>query len=315
LPDPGNKKAAKGTCTHKALELLARQQVARQEAQTSFVDEETGGHWLTNSFSVPEAVETAWHYYTCVKETPFEWFQEDFEDVARWTDDALAYHGGLFDPRQRTVVWPEKYFDFTIDKPWAWYSFDLPDGTKLEGQLSLKGTLDLVCEVDGYPGVYELVDWKTGMRKCWNTGTIKDYQKLRDDPQLRIYHYALTKLLPRAKEIFVSIVWIQDGGPYPLPFGPEDLEKTEAMLQKRFERIRDTYLPKLIKGTPQQWKCSRLCEYGKKTWPGSGKTICEHLHGELLTLGMDKVTAQYGNQAALTRYGDGGGRSGAKTGR
>ncbi len=85
----------------------------------------------------------------------------------------MKLSNGLFNPLKREIIWPEKYFDFTIDKPWAHYDYVMADGRKIEGQLGLKGTVDLVCSLDG-TRVIELVDWKTGRRKDWATDKTKE---------------------------------------------------------------------------------------------------------------------------------------------
>jgi hypothetical protein len=109
---------------------------------------------------------------------------------------AMDDWGGMFNPLNMTIVQPEQYFDFTIDEPWARYAYTLPDGRRLEGQLALKGTVDLIAEEN--PETLHYTDWKTGMRKDWATGKPKDWKKLRDDPQLRLYHYALSRLIRTA---------------------------------------------------------------------------------------------------------------------
>ena len=102
--------------------------------------------------------------------------------------------------------------------------------------ISIKGTVDLITDAGN--GVYESTDWKTGMRKDWATGEIKDFWKLCTDPQLRIYHYALTHLYPEAKQIVPSIYFINDGGPFTMAYDQSDIDATKEMLRKRFEKIK-----------------------------------------------------------------------------
>lgn len=310
LYDAGNKKACKGTLTHKALELIAKKKVAIQEGSDVIYDAETGKDWRLDELTFNEAIDTAWDYYT-KKETHFDWKPVDFRDCKKWMLMALDYNNGLFNPLNRTVIWPEKYFDFTIDKPWAHYSYELPDGRKLDGQLSMKGTIDLVCKMDDDPDTIELIDWKTGQRKDWNTGLPKDYKSLRKDSQLRIYHYALSHIYPQAKNIVITIVYVRDGGPFSLPFCKDDLAETEDMLQKRFETIRDCERPKRIWG---DWKCTRLCHFGKNTYVDksgvdTGELICSHIHKKVIELGVSKCYEQFKSKDEAVDYGSGGGRS------
>ncbi len=308
IPKP-QAKADLGSMAHKALELLACKKVATQEGRDSFADEELGKSWDRDSFSVEAAIEESWRYYST--KLHWDWGEAERRQHGEWVRAALSFNGGHFDPSQRNVVWPEKRFDFTIDRPWARYSYELPDGKKLEGQLGIKGTIDLVCLAQGETDVVELVDWKTGQRKDWATGKRKDFKALRKDPQLRLYHYALSRLCPWAREIFITIVFIRDGGPFSLPFYREDLPETEEMLRKRFEEIRDCERPPLVwDKESERWKCKRLCTYFLNKWDGSGESVCSHVGGELQELGMKKTTEKYGGDLSqCLTYGSGGGRS------
>lgn len=313
FPDVGNKKADKGNIVHKALELMAMKKLAIQNGEAAVADAESGRRWPVDALTPEQAIDTAWDVYTKIRPTPHAWERRDFADCKRWMYDAFAYNGGLFDPMKRTVIWPEKYFDFVIEDERFAYAYVLPDGQRATGYLGLKGTVDLVCEVDHMPGVVEMVDWKTGMRKDWATGKPKDYDKLMQDPQLRMYHYALNRLLPDADQIYVTIVFIQDGGPFPLPFTKADLPETEAIIAKRFNEIRDNVRPKLIINDPvHKWKCSKLCHFGKNNFvdesgKDAGKTMCQHIADEVVQLGMDRVTAKYGKSLSFMNYGAGGG--------
>ncbi len=309
IREPGNKKAEKGNITHKALELLARKKVAIQQKEKTFADPEINEPWNVKSFDENNAIDWAWRYYTQMRETIHTWTEEDLADCREWMWKALTMSNGIFNPMSRKVIWPEKYFDFVIEEPWAKYSYKLAGGTVLDGYLGLKGTVDLVCEMDGSPGVVELVDWKTGQRKDWATGKIKEWKDLRNDPQLRLYHYALCHICPEATDIVVTIVFINDGGAYTLDFNRGDLAVTKKILEKRFNVIRNTTRPKLIY---PDWKCGRLCHFGKNNWPGTDKTMCQFIKQETIQIGIDKVIQKYGSQDALAAYGAGGGRAGEK---
>ena len=101
-------------------------------------------------------------------------------------------------------------------------NYTLPNGEEFTGRLAIKGTIDLVTEVDD--GVIEVVDWKTGQRKDWATGEQKDYEKLSKDPQLLLYYYAISKLFPQYEQAIMSIFYIRDGGPFSLCFDESDQE-------------------------------------------------------------------------------------------
>jgi hypothetical protein len=312
MKEPSGKKATLGNMVHKALELLARKKLALQEGEKTFSDPETKVTFVTDRFDPEQAIEIGHGYYSN-KETHHEWFPRDFRQVKQWMYDAMEMNGGMWNPLNRTVIAPEQYFDMEIDQPWAKYAYTLPDGNRLEGKLAIKGTVDLVTKLD--ENTLEYIDWKTGMRKDWASGKPKEWTDLRDDPQMRMYHYALTKLYPNVKNIIVTVVFIQDGGPFTLDFGKEDLPKTEQMLRERFELVRDCERPtRIIHDRQHKWKCARLCHFGK-TKTENGRTICDHIHAELITLGMGRVTKKYAKAGAFDSYGDGGGRCGESTGR
>jgi len=305
---PGSqKKADKGTLVHKALELLARGKLAEQEGALGFTDEETGRHFPRTP-CVEEAVAAAWAHYT-QSLSHWEWTDRDHVDCLLWAQEALTAAGGRVSPLTRTVLWPEKRFDLTFEADWARYDYALPDGTRLAGRLALKGTLDLVCRTE-HGDCVELIDWKTGARKDWATGKPKDFKSLMNDAQLRLYHYALCRLCPWAKEVFITIVYLRDGGAFSLPFSRKMLPETEALIKERFAAIRDNARPELLSDQPaERWKCERLCAFGQNDWPGSQKTACQFIADEVVQLGVDRVTLKYGRAAALTQYGTGGGRS------
>jgi hypothetical protein len=309
IPKP-QMKADKGNIVHKGLELLARQKLAMQKGETTFSEDEIGKTWPVATFTPDDAFEEAWKVYTKVRAAHWDWTVKEYRECRRWMWDAMTMQGGMWNPLNCNIVMPEQYFDLPFEEPWARYSYTLPDGRKLEGQLAIKGTVDLITEEDA--DTLHYVDWKTGMRKDWATGKPKDWKKLRDDPQLRLYHYALSRLYPDRKHILMTIVFIQDGGPFSLDFGPQDLPKTEKMIRDRFETIKDSVRPARIwnhRDNPGQFKCKKLCAFGMNKWQGTSKNVCDHLHDELLTLGMDKVVARYAKADAFTSYGEGGGRS------
>lgn len=298
-----NLKADKGNVTHKALELLARKKQAQQNGDPEFTDPELARAFDTAAMCPEAAIELAYHHYTKVKHTTHNWKPVDFRDCRQWMYDTLLFNGGMFSPLNRKVLCPEQYFDFPIEEPWASYDYVLPNGERLTGHLAVKGTVDLVTEIR--PGLIEYLDWKTGLAKDWATGERKTYGKLCDDPQLRLYHYALSRLYPDVEQIIITIFFVRDGGPSSICFQPSDVKRTLEMVKRRFDVIRTTTRPRLTK----TWKCDRLCHYGKNNWPGTEKTICEHIHRETLQLGMDKVFAKYGNLDAVRSYGEGGGQS------
>ena len=170
---PSNKKADKGTICHKVFEILAFIKLNKQNNNRYFKDDIIGDVDITN-YELNDIIEKVYHFYTS-QFTHHQWTDRDFKDCDKWVYKALEYGDGMFDPRNREIVEPEQHFDITIDKPWAKYKYETKDGP-LEGQLSIKGTIDLITKVND--DTFEVIDWKTGRRLDWATGQEKTLEKL-----------------------------------------------------------------------------------------------------------------------------------------
>lgn len=258
---PSGKKADKGTICHKVLEITALTKKASQEGK-KFIKDENLGKIATDNYDpeyLEEIIQKTYDMYTS-HASHHKWTPRDLKDCSKWIWKALNENDGMFDPRNRNVVDAEPHFDFEIDREWSKYNYELEDGTKLTGTLALKGTMDLVADVGD--GVYEIIDWKTGRRLDWATGQEKTQSKLFKDAQLRIYHYAAKQLYPHVDSFLVTVYFINDGGPFTVHFQDKDLIKTEEMIQKKFEFIKKTEKPRLVRS----WKCSKLCHQGKTTF-------------------------------------------------
>lgn len=318
MRDPGNIKAARGNVVHKALELLAHKKLAIQNGKDSFTEDETGRVFVVADVGEEDFLQFGWNHYSS-RDKHLTWDDEQNEWCRKVFYDTLELHGGMWNPMNRDVVCPEQYFDLPINEPWAKYNFTTPSGRKLEGQLAIKGTVDLVTRLS--PNTLEYLDWKTGRRWDWAHDCVKDYDKLREDPQLRMYHLALTQLYPEIEHFIMTIAFVQDGEVVkstkkkrgipnqmvvPLPFGPEDIPLTLAMLRKKFETIRNSVLPK----RRQSWKCSAFCAYGRTKQPGTDMTVCDFMYNEMKLKGLNQVITEYGDESKLHAYGDGGGRQG-----
>lgn len=287
MPSEANKKADKGTITHKALELLAKRKLAEQNKQEKVLDNELGPLRIDDmspetclrlSFNIYEGIHT---------------FDEtDREDCLKYIYEALNHNSGMFSPLKRTIIVPEQYFEIEVKQEWA--KLDAGD------YLKIRGTLDLVVEVDS--DTIELIDWKTGKRFNWNKGKVKEFDDFHNDPQLLIYFYAMKYLWPE-KKCLVTIFYLQDGGPISVCFQNNDVERCEKLLEKRFTEIKKNKKPKNIWG---DWKCRALCHYGKTTVPGTKFTQCETVKHQLMELGMDKVTKKLRDSKKVNSYEGGG---------
>lgn len=299
---PSNQKADKGTIVHKVLEILAFIKQAQQNNQYHINDDIVGSIDI-NNYDILNITNVVYEHYSSTN-SHHKWSDKDLKDCIKWVDKTLEFNNGMFDPRNRTIVSPEQHFDFIIDRPWAKYSFDTPDG-KLDGQLALKGTIDLITKIDD--NFFEIIDWKTGRRLNWATGKEKTQEHLENDPQLRIYHYAVSQLYPDIDNIMITINFINDGGPFSMCFQKSDLAKTELMIRHKFEKIKAVRRPALNK----TWMCNKLCHFGKTTFEntliepleeyrdgqitkkGQLMTKCEQIHHDVQLQGMNHAIQLY----------------------
>lgn len=297
IPAPANKAAAKGTIVHKALELLGLCNKAKKEGKESIHDDLLGKVEVAKcnpQFCIGAAFDGI-NKDKALKDS-------DLDDCIEWMWMVLSDNNGMFDPRQLNIKDCEVQFDIEITEPWAYYKYHVKN-VVLEGNLKLKGTIDLI--IDHGDGVIELLDWKTGRRWDWDKNKEKTYEDLKNDPQLHLYYYAARKLYPEAKTIIVTIHFIKDGGPFSIHFDDDTVKRAEQLIKNKFETIKNTVKPKQV----FTWKCSRLCHFGKTTQPGTNITICDHFAKELQLKGMNKVVDEnLKSLEHLIKYGEGGGR-------
>lgn len=302
IRSPSNKKADKGTICHKVLEVLAGIKLSLQNKEKIY-DDDILGKININKYDLAKITDQVYDYYTS-RFKHHVWEPKDLKDCHKWVNKALTDHNGDFDPRNRDIVQPEQHFDIVIDKPWAKYKYDTKDGI-LEGNLAIKGTIDLITRVND--DTLEIIDWKTGRRLDWATGEEKTLAKLQNDPQLRIYHYAVSALYPEIDHIIVSINFINDGGAFSICYDRSDLAYTEDMIRRKFDAIKNTKVPQLNKS----WKCTKLCHFGKSTFenthinplveyrdgqvcnPDTYMTKCEQVKHDIALKGIDRVVDEY----------------------
>lgn len=285
------KKAQLGTVVHKVMEVLASCKHKLQdepEKKSLFIEDDAIGKvnftpksLFTKTF-VGKILDRSYEHYT--ENCTHKYTGADKRFCVKLTDDGLEYNDGQFDPRKRNIVDAEPQFDIPIDEPWAKFKYKI-NGEEVEGQLAIKGTIDLVTEVS--PGVIEVIDWKTGQRKDWATGEEKTYDKLLKDPQLLLYNYAISKLYPQYEQAIMSIFFIRDGGPFSMCFDESDQEKFLGMLQQRVKQIQHNDYPRLCSQNRKSFKCTKLCHFYKNKWPGTNVSMCEHVENHLKAFGHD----------------------------
>lgn len=303
IPTKANKAADKGNVVHKVLECLAHKELAIREKQEFFEDDGLGK--MTIKDMVPRLLlDKSYDYYKSLS-PQHDWCEKDREECWGWVEKALSDGNGEFDPKNLDIVSPEIHFDLEIPYDWAKYTFIL-NGQEITGNLHIKGTIDLVRRIDDQ--TYEIVDYKTGQRKDWNKGTIKDFNALLHDRQLQLYYYAARKLFPEVKDLLVNIYFIRSGGAYQLPFDDDTLAEFEQYMKETFEEIKSKLIPQKNITFKCKW-CPFYKPYVDKEGNESKDNICTHIQKEVLRKGIRKVTEVYtreGYNAAL--YQDGGGQ-------
>jgi len=291
-PDSG-KKAELGTIVHKALETLARLKKHSQDNPKKLLlkieDDAVGAinikkSDLSKDSTVNQILQYSFDFYT--KDSKHSFTKGDRDNCTKLVWDTLHYNDGQFDPRKRNIVAAEPHFDIPIDEDWAKFQYEV-DGKVIDGQLAIKGTIDLVTESS--EGIIEVIDWKTGRRLDWATGEEKTYEKLCSDPQLLLYNYAISKLFPEYKQSIMTIFFIKDGGPFSMCFDKDDETRFLKMLKAKFEDIKSNMTPQPISQNRDNWKCTKLCHYCKTKWPGTDENMCIYIENNLKSKGMDQT--------------------------
>ena len=293
------KKADMGTMVHKVMEVLAGLKKYEQDhphAKFLRVNDDAIGKFKCNksdlhtddlvnqliTLSIDSYAEGSHHNFT----------NKDRQEISKTAWCFLTHGDKQFDPRLREIHYPEPHFDIPIEEDWAKFEYER-NGEIVQGQLAIKGTIDLVTKINA--DTIEVVDWKTGRRMDWATGEVKDYKKLENDPQLLLYYYAISKLYPEFPNRIMSIFFYKDkdGNPDPSPFSicfsPEDEEKFLEMLKNRVTEIRQNMAPKPLDPNRKHWKCTALCHFCKNDWPDTNENMCIYIEKHLEKHGMEKT--------------------------
>jgi len=290
---PSGKKAQLGTIVHKVMECLASCKKELQESnkkRLKIEDDAVGEIKFTptslySNKIVDDLLNRAYEYFSlkCIH----DYDKSDFKFCKDSVSTCINYNNGQFDPRNQTIIQPEAKFDIPIEESWAKFTFVDKDGNSQNGQLAIKGTIDLVTKMDD--GVIEVIDYKTGQRKNWATGEVKTYDKLMVDAQLLLYNYAITKLFSDYNQAIMTIFFIRDGGPFSMCFEKEHQNLFLKKLERRFNEIQNNKNPKPISPTRSDFRCQKLCHFYKTKWPGTDKSMCRYVEDKILSEGYDKT--------------------------
>jgi len=270
IPSKAGKKAFLGTIVHHVLELMAKGSMVKRNF--GFITDHK------------KLLDICWNRYT--KESPeFNLKDSDKKFCIKTIEKVL---NTSYDPRRLNVIATEYQFKIPMkSKDFNFEYYDLTKGTVEKGQYEIRGTIDLITELD--KDTLEIIDWKTGSRKCWNTGDLKEYEYLYSkDVQLKMYDLATSILFPQYKNRVLTIHYINDGGPFTVNFDDNDRASTEKMIKETFNSIKWNQMPSRIKETKasDRWKCKSTCYFGK-TLTKSGASLCDTIHSYAIGNGID----------------------------
>lgn len=296
-------KAEMGTILHKTMEYLA---VLKKQSQDDTVTSLVLKDDILGEFSIPRnqllsqslaegILNKVFQYYTA--KTTFGYTSKDFGKISGWMNTVLTYANGLFDPRKRNILATESHFDFVLPYDWAKYNWPGhgENGKDLEGNLAIKGTIDLLTQSDDGK-IIEIIDWKTGKRYDWGKGKEKTYDDLCKDRQLMLYWYAARRMHPEAEQVLLTIYFIVDGGPFTIAFEPEQEKEVENNLRSHFEKVKHNNMPRLVSQSQTSFKCTKLCDYYKNKWPGTEENQCMFIHKEIKRIGINAVIKKYSSK-------------------
>lgn len=296
---PSGLAADKGSAVHLVLELLARTKKASQESLRYYESKEFGNISTDlENIDVDYLINKVYKYF--VETTPHQWNKKDYNDIYNWT--YVVLNNNTFSPLKQDIVDVEKYFKIELNE----------DGFKLPNNewLKITGKIDLITKIDS--NEIEVCDYKTGSRKDWITGEIKDNEKLRNDLQLMIYYMAAKNLYPEYSSTLVTIYYIKDGGPISVHLDDESISKLKIKLSKRMNEILRDDMPARNKS----WRCKKFCNFAKMTMNDFNPNIpnrqqfmggeiskkgepmcgCDFANWQIPLLGIDKFVEKYKNK-------------------
>ena len=275
---PTNKKALLGTVVHKVMEVLANCKLMIQnnpkKKKFVFSDEELGDikftvEYLNSDKMLESLLDKSYKHYTA-SASHLEFDEvEDKKFCNDMIDAGITLANGSYDPRNQDIFKAEQPFVFN-------FNFKNEKTGKIH-DLMVRGTMDLVVRED--KETLHLIDYKTGKRMDWANGTVKSFEKLYQDFQLKLYYYAIRKLFPEYKSVIVTIIFLRDGGPFTLCFEDSILEEVEQLLKDHMNKVLDNENPQPISEKRNDFKCRKLCHFYRNPLPGSNSNIpgCEYM--------------------------------------
>lgn len=232
-----NKKALLGTIVHHVLEIIAK-------------TKKTGHYKLKSKINNHSyLLDLCWNKYCKQHEHLFEFEKKDKTFCLQMIENVLQSD---YNPLNYKILATEQQFALKINRP----------GFK---DFELRGTMDLIVEID--KDTIGLNDYKTGLRKDWSTGKLKEYEDFLETTQLQVYDLALKALYPQYKYRQLTLYYTQDGGPFTVSFDDNGRNKSISKIRWYYNTIKGTDIAGRLKDDPkkkdQAWKCLYVCQFGK----------------------------------------------------
>lgn len=235
------KKAYLGSCVHVIAEDMALHRKSKSR----------------KTFDIKKAIETRWKEFASAPDLGFTLDPDkDFDFVAKQVKYII---NSPYNPLKMKIVETEKKFEIEFRKPG--FDFQLNGETKY---LRVRGIIDLITELD--KDTLLILDYKTGLRKDWITGKVKEVEDFEQDLQLILYNYAGKRLYPQYKNIIVTILYTSDGGDFSVVIPESTDQYLIDKIRKKFHELQNISVPTRLKddkGRSDQWKCKFLCDFGK----------------------------------------------------
>jgi ATP-dependent helicase/DNAse subunit B len=275
--EPSGKAAVIGTIVHKVLEVLAK---AKKTKHHLLNDKYTDYNYLSKIC-----------YNREVRNNPHLSFSDsDLKTVIKLCDSIMKT---MYNPLKMETLATEMGFEIEIQKKGFSYKFvDYRSNETKTGFFKLTGFIDLICTSSD--SVIEIVDYKTGQRKDWVTGKIKDVHNMHDDLQLQIYNLAAHYIYPDKKRL-LTLYFLKDGGPYTISLDESNEEEILDKIRKIFRVISIDSDPKRLKDDDDKkkfhYKCRKFCHFGK-TENENGVSLCDEYYNMYKKLGLNEAALQ-----------------------
>lgn len=239
FPTLAGRKAYLGTIVHHVLELMAKAK-------------KTNHHLLKDKYSDQEyLLKISWDRYNKEKPDHFDLDDEDYKFCQIQVESVM---NSIFNPLNLNVVDTEKQFQIGIE------------GEGFDEGFELRGTIDLITKPT--EDTVEIIDYKTGQRKDWVTGNVKEWDDFLKDMQLKLYHFVSLHIYPECTNRLLTIIFTRDGGPFTVTFDDEDAKKTIALIKQHFLTIKKDDFPTRLKDDRrrglEKFKCQYVCDFGKR---------------------------------------------------